>query len=186
MCRRVRKYNRTIFCRSHQPSERQSPRLKEPIELEQPSYLLLLACSQRKRPDHGLLPAIDRYDGVNFRVLKKAKREGYWPAGLRVLILSAKYGLLEADDPIEDYNLKMTRDMAKQFQHSVGHRLSAVLAQHEWKSVLVNLGKDYLPAIGTTFLKQSEPKIVYAQGGIGERMAQLKEWLKTIQTDESG
>ncbi|MFN8458221.1 MAG: hypothetical protein U0401_26815 [Anaerolineae bacterium] len=28
--------------------------------------LLILACSQRKRPDPGLLPAIERYDGGSF------------------------------------------------------------------------------------------------------------------------
>lgn len=30
--------------------------------------LLILACSQRKRPDPGLLPAIERYDGPQFQV----------------------------------------------------------------------------------------------------------------------
>lgn len=39
-------------------------------------YLLILACSQRKRVDAGLLPAIEHYDGVNFRAIHKAKREG--------------------------------------------------------------------------------------------------------------
>jgi hypothetical protein len=59
-------------------------------------YLLILGCSQRKRPDSGLLPAIERYDGVNFRILQKAKREEYLPENLDILILSAKYGLIEA------------------------------------------------------------------------------------------
>jgi queuine/archaeosine tRNA-ribosyltransferase len=56
-----------------------------------------LTRTQRKRPEQGLLPAIERYDGVHFRVLRKAKREGYWPRNLEVLIVSAKYGLLELD-----------------------------------------------------------------------------------------
>jgi len=33
------------------------------------SRLLILSCSQRKRPDSGLLPAIERYDGPVFRVV---------------------------------------------------------------------------------------------------------------------
>lgn len=52
--------------------------------------LLIVSCSQRKRSDLGLLPAIERYDGVYFRLLRKAQREGYWPENLDVLILSAQ------------------------------------------------------------------------------------------------
>ncbi len=54
-----------------------------------PRSLLVLSCSQRKRPDSSLLPAIERYDGGNHRLLRKAKREGHWPESLDVLILSA-------------------------------------------------------------------------------------------------
>src|SRR5436305_3237505 len=50
--------------------------------------VLILSCSQRKRLDFGLLPAIERYDGGHFRVLRKARREGYWPEAMDVLILS--------------------------------------------------------------------------------------------------
>ena len=63
--------------------------------------LLILSCSQRKAPAKGRLPAIDRYDGPAFRVLRKYLREG--PAEVpTVLILSAKYGLIESEreDPV--------------------------------------------------------------------------------------
>ncbi len=53
--------------------------------------LLIVTCSQRKNPTLGLLPAIDRYDGPAFLVLRKYLREGVGDAP-RVLILSAKYG----------------------------------------------------------------------------------------------
>ena len=72
------------------------------------AYLLIVTCSQRKRPDPGLLPAIERYDGVHFRVLRKARQEGHWPANLDVLIVSTKYGLLDLDTAIENYDLRMT------------------------------------------------------------------------------
>jgi hypothetical protein len=58
--------------------------------------LLILACSQRKNPARGKLPAIDRYDGPAFRVLRKYSRDS--AANLpTVLILSAKHGLIAAD-----------------------------------------------------------------------------------------
>jgi hypothetical protein len=37
--------------------------------------MLILACSRRKRPDEGLLPAIERYDGPAFRVLRRFLRK---------------------------------------------------------------------------------------------------------------
>lgn len=40
--------------------------------MENSQYLLILACSQRKRTDADLLSAIARYTGVNFQVLHKA------------------------------------------------------------------------------------------------------------------
>jgi uncharacterized protein DUF6884 len=154
--------------------------------VDESRHLLILACSQRKREDAGLLPAIERYDGVNFRLLHKAKREGYWPAGLRVLILSAKYGLLEADEPIENYDLRMTRDHAMGFQESVSHHLNEVLGEADWHGIFVNLGRDYLPAIAAASeLSRFGDSVFYAQGGIGERMAQLKKWLLTIRHEES-
>jgi hypothetical protein len=37
--------------------------------------MLILACSRRKRPDEGLLPAIERYDGPAFRMVRRFLRE---------------------------------------------------------------------------------------------------------------
>ena len=81
--------------------------------LSETRYLLIVACSQRKRSDPYLLPAIERYDGGNFRVLRKAMREGYWPQNMDVLILSAKYGLINASTFIADYDQRMNRERAK-------------------------------------------------------------------------
>ncbi|MBI1879340.1 MAG: hypothetical protein HYR94_14175 [Chloroflexi bacterium] len=39
-----------------------------------PRYLLIMACSHRKRPDPGLLPAMERYDGHNCPNVTKMKR----------------------------------------------------------------------------------------------------------------
>ncbi len=146
-----------------------------------PRYLLIVACSQRKRSDPGLLPAIERYDGVNFRVLRKARREGYWPENLDVLILSAKYGLLKPDTLIEDYDLRMTRDHALALRSEVSTGLDAYLVQADYREVFINLGQSYLIT-----LTQSKEivhligKVHYATGGIGERMSQMKMWLQDV------
>ena len=66
-------------------------------------YLLILSCSNKKDGADGTMRAFDRYTGGNFDVLKKAKREGYFPPNLDILILSAKYGLITPDTLIEYY-----------------------------------------------------------------------------------
>jgi cytoplasmic iron level regulating protein YaaA (DUF328/UPF0246 family) len=145
---------------------------------EKPRYLLILTCSQRKRIDTAPLPAIDRYTGVNFQVLHKAKREGYLPENLDILILSAKYGLIEASTPIENYDLKMTKQRAMELQSQVSRDLDNHLSKTNYEEIFVNLGKFYL--IATTPSKkitELESKIVYATGGIGQKMSQMKDWL---------
>jgi cytoplasmic iron level regulating protein YaaA (DUF328/UPF0246 family) len=144
-------------------------------------YLLILACSQRKCKDVGLLPAIDRYDGVNFSVLHKAYREGYLPDNLDILILSAKYGLIEAQIPIENYDLKMTKQRALELQTQVSHDLDQYLSQTNYQEIFVNMGQTYLLVIACSEeRKKLHGKIVYATGGIGKKMAQMKEWLYRI------
>lgn len=144
----------------------------------EPRYLLLLACSQRKRPDPGLLPAIERYDGVNFRVLQKAKREGYLPENLDILILSAKYGLIEASSLIECYDLKMTKQRAIELQAQVSQALDNYLSKSSYDEIFANLGKMYLTAIASSDkISQLNENVIYATGGIGQKMAQMKKWL---------
>ena len=146
-----------------------------------PRYLLIVGCSQRKRPDPGLLPAIERYDGVNFRVLRKARREGYWPENLDVLILSAKYGLLRSDTPIEDYDQRMTRGQALALQPVVSADLDAHLTQVKYCEVFINLGQTYLLALAESKkIADLRDRVAYASGGIGEKMSQMKQWLYCI------
>ncbi|WP_373537310.1 DUF6884 domain-containing protein [Microcoleus sp.] len=69
-------------------------------------HLLILACSQRKRSDTDSLPAIERYDGPTFRLLRRFLRKQP-SAPLEIYILSAKFGLIPSDYPIPDYDQKM-------------------------------------------------------------------------------
>ena len=43
--------------------------------------LLILGCADRKRDSGGLLPALDRYDGPAYRVIRTFLREYQWPEG---------------------------------------------------------------------------------------------------------
>lgn len=144
-------------------------------------YLLLLACSSRKRTDTAPVPAIDRYTGVNYTVLRKAQRLGYWPEHLDVLILSAKYGLIEPTTLIPCYDQRMTSVQARALQSEVSAYLDACLAANEYSEVFVNLGTDYLLAIAASkLLPQLGGAVKYACGGLGQKMAHMKGWLQSI------
>lgn len=144
-----------------------------------PRYLLVVGCSQRKRPDPGLLPAIERYDGPFFRVLRKARREGYWTNRVDVLILSAKYGLLEPNTAVEAYEMRMTAKKALDQQVEVAAVLDRYLAGGAYSGVFVNLGRTYLIAITQSKeLSHMSGNLSYGNGAIGQRMSQMKRWLK--------
>lgn len=144
----------------------------------EPKRLLIIACSQRKRPDPGLLPAIERYDGGSYRVLRKIKREGRWPKNLDVLILSAKYGLIEASTPIADYEQRITRDRASQLKPQVIQALQTYSQYNTYFEVYVDLGQDYLSAVEGFEQFFSGSSITRVKGRIGERLKSLKSWLK--------
>jgi hypothetical protein len=136
--------------------------------------LLIISCSQRKRLDLGLLPAMERYDGVHFRLLRKARREGYWPENLDVLILSAKYGLIDISTPIAYYEKQMTRARANDLKTQVFQVLQAVTKQFPYSELYVDLGKDYQEAIEGLMQLFNDSPGVYARGRIGQRLAHLR------------
>jgi hypothetical protein len=137
-----------------------------------------VACSQRKRSTPGLLPAIERYDGVHFRVLRKARREGYWPENLDVLIVSAKYGLLDLDTAIENYDLRMTLEQAILLKPLVVSMLAEQVKSRTYTEVFLNVSKTYCMALEhwNVSLSRDTP-VVYASGGIGQRASQMRRWL---------
>ena len=72
--------------------------------------VILIPCSRRKREgsqgDVGFLPAWERYDGNLYRA---ARLQSLYPRTHTkvVLIVSPLYGLLGAEDPIREYDIRM-------------------------------------------------------------------------------
>lgn len=71
--------------------------------------LLILGCSATKRPTPGWIPAIDRYDGPLWQTLRSADPQRTLA---KTAFLSARYGFGDATTPIQDYNLRLTEDLA--------------------------------------------------------------------------
>jgi hypothetical protein len=139
--------------------------------------LLLIACSNRKIRTRGLLSALERYDGVTYRVIRKAQREGYFPQDVDIKILSAKFGLIDAKTRIPYYDQRMDAERARVLQPQVLRSLKRVTSRGQYSQVFINMGKIYFVAIdGFMELLDSRARVGYAAGGIGEKAKAMKEW----------
>jgi len=138
--------------------------------------LLVIGCSQTKRDAQGLLPAIDRYDGSSYRVLRSFLRGREWPSSLSVAVLSARYGLVGGFTEIVDYDERMTSTRAKEWAPLCAETLSKWSARH--KSVHFSLGKDYLPAVMPAIQKRICPEAEIFEGPIGMKLNQIKNFLE--------
>jgi hypothetical protein len=132
----------------------------------------VLGCSQTKRETPGLLPAIDRYDGPPYRVLRNYLREREWPANLSVAILSAEYGLVGGFTGIADYNTRMTPLIASEWAPKCLLTLNAWATDHA--SIHFSLGKDYLPAVVRAIEQDLKDKAQVFEGPIGMRLNRIK------------
>jgi len=138
--------------------------------------LLVLGCSQTKREAPGLLPAIDRYDGSSYRVLRNYLREREWPPNLSVAILSARYGLVGGITRIEGYDQRMTPSKALELAPQCAQTLGDWQEDHS--SIHFSLGKDYLPAVAPAIEQQLRDKATVFEGPIGMKLSQIKELLE--------
>lgn len=139
--------------------------------------LLILACSERKVRTKGLLPALDRYDGPAFRVLRKYLRECP-QAALTVLIASAKYGLIASGQQIPWYDHRLTGASAARLQSQVQEVARGFLQSNRWQAVAVCAGKQYLSALqGLAGLLPVDARFHHLAGGLGKRLTALRDWL---------
>lgn len=132
--------------------------------------LLVISCSQQKVGTPGRIPALRRYDGPAFRVLRKYLLSARDPH-LRVFILSAKYGLIPAHKCISDYNLRLDAKRAAFLRPTVTRGLGGVLTRLRPKATLLCMSKLYLTCFGDLC------GLEIAARGQGRKLAHLKSWL---------
>lgn len=139
--------------------------------------LLVLGCSQTKLDAPGLLPAINRYDGSPYRVLRNYLRQQDWPENLSVAVLSAKYGLIGGITGIENYDERMTPEKANAMASKCRATLLDWASKHS--EFYFSLGKDYLPAVMPTINSGLGNKTKIFNGPIGMKLNQIKEVLES-------
>lgn len=120
-------------------------------------------------------PAWQVYDGVLYRVLKKRLgAPAGWPAGLDVLIVSARYGVIHPDRRIVAYDQILSdRDPPGRWARA----LRRAVAGRQYEFVHVNLGRAYLRAVGEVADLFPGAELTFATGGIGRRLAQTAAWV---------
>ena len=144
--------------------------------------LLILSCSQRKHPSQEPLPAIERYNGPLFFVLRRFLRERPGEAKqLDICILSAAYGLIRGDFSTPFYDQKMNMSRVLELQPQVITTFSSIL-RFDYTSICFVLGKTYLKAFENLHdLIPNFTESVITYGPMGKKQTQLKKWLwKTI------
>ena len=123
------------------------------------------------------IPAMNRYDGTTYRILRKLQRDGEMPP-LRVLILSAKYGILLPETPIGYYEQLMSKERAEELRPEVHKRLDEEFSklgfQHE---IFINMGKTYMHALDGYNLSYHTLEMKIAKGGIGQKNSQMRNWI---------
>ncbi len=140
--------------------------------------LLVLGCSQTKRNTAGTIPAIARYDGPLFRVLRSFLRDHLWPESLSVAVLSAEHGLIGALSGIADYDQRLTPERARKIRSEVTEGLSRLLSEHGTAELF--MGRGYLEAIDLEVLGGRAQKITFIEGSIGLKLRQLRRQLDTF------
>ena len=144
------------------------------IDSSEMEYILLVACSDKKREDYEELEAINLYNGNNFRIARKYLRENY-NTKLNIKIISAKYGLIDASKVIQNYNYRLQEEDIESLNDEV---LYFVEKLSNIKRLCVNVGFDYEGTVKGIEDIIDTQKVVRARGeGIGRRMAIMKEWL---------
>ena len=141
--------------------------------------LLIISCSKTKRNlKQG--PAIKIYDGPFYKILRKNFTEN-----LDVLILSAKYGLIEYTKIISPYDTKMTLNLAKEIRVESTYNLLKLLKQNTYSEIFVELGKIYKDGIDFESLKQEGLNFKFDDGTIGKRLHNLKIWLCSLKNERN-
>ncbi|MCE2396866.1 hypothetical protein J4G02_20290 [Candidatus Poribacteria bacterium] len=151
-----------------------------------PARLLIVSCSQRKRSENELMPALERYDGPLYQMIRKFRRSATPPlSNPCIYILSARFGLIRACTPIPDYDQPMTSQRAVELASHTLLKLSELLNQEPFQEMYLCLGKDYLRCIdGYDNLVPKGIKLIVAEGSIGKRLHFMKRWLYNQQMPE--
>jgi len=149
-----------------------------------PPSLVILGCSQRKKLTPQPIPAIDRYDGPVFRVLRKHARDtpGIHPD---TYVLSGRFGLIPGESLIPLYDHRLSHTDHVELRTQVAEQLKKALDELQPERLFVSVGRQYWPLLEDPLSREVVPeRLVVASGSIGGRASQLVSWLRFGEVDK--
>ena len=143
--------------------------------------IIVSASTRIKKDPIEPIPALDRYDGIFFRVIKKYLREGRLE-NTDIIIVSEQLGVLLQNERIPyhkpipgKWGPIVNKGKIEEKRRKNIARLNEILKNYS--TIYVNMGKGYLRLIDG-FDDLTEAKIVYATGkGIGPKALHMKKWI---------
>jgi len=129
------------------------------------------------------IPALQAYDGLFARFVRKYIREGYIKKA-DVLFVSPVYGLIRGEDPLLPGGIlegdwrhpKVKPTQMRLMNKNALRLLKRLAASVHYSEAYVNVGRELYPIIKGVELALS-CKVVFAEGrGIGPKTAHMKEW----------
>ncbi|WP_338673890.1 DUF6884 domain-containing protein [Streptomyces sp. SCSIO 30461] len=112
-----------------------------------PNGLVVVACCKEKRVTTDPIPALDLYEGWVVPLVRDRVTER---SGLRarVLVLSARYGLVTADAPVSTYEQPMTEERARVLTGPTSQALRRHLARFPSSEALLLMEPPYAKVLG--------------------------------------
>jgi cytoplasmic iron level regulating protein YaaA (DUF328/UPF0246 family) len=138
--------------------------------------LLIISCSSRKRKFESPRPAWHVYDGAVFRTLKRIEFENMWPKDLKVLILSAKFGLITPSFLIPYYDQRMDNCQTEKLRKNVVCSLNKYLQEIQLNELVMNLGISYIKVFSDV-IWPSNLNVGLIPGRLGEKLRLTKRWV---------
>lgn len=142
---------------------------------------LIIGCSNTKKETPQEIPALERYDGPPFRVLRRFLSTVPATAPhrqLAVYVLSAEFGLISGSKAIPIYDRRMTTARAETLREGVLEDFKTEIASQAFDELFLSMGKTYQTALaGYKNLLPSTTKVLVSQGGSGLKLTELKRWL---------
>ena len=122
------------------------------------------------------MPAIERYDGPTFRVLRRYLATTP-PDTLVSYIISAEHGLIDVKQPISCYERTMTSDRADELRQTVNQGLTEAIDRLQPTSVMLLMGKRYAHTLAGAEWRSTFETVPIVGGSLGRQVAVLHDWL---------
>lgn len=129
------------------------------------------------------MPAVERYSGPPFQVLRKYLRDRPSNAKqLDIYILSARFGLLHSQELIGDYDQKMTPTLARNMRRQVLQRVEEEILSKKYDEIFISMGKTYWFALtGLADMVSTPTALVISDEPAGKKLTALHHWLHGTQ-----